>query len=162
MIIFSAAIRVLSHKKYALLLLVLFFAMLFVFVSIPVFTIAGNSLGKQLSISTTRDYVIMLVLAVLSALSMTFQIYASRRTGQTIKAMGESSASGLGAVLAAVSGTAFCASCLAPLFGFFGMSFASVLFVLRYRFYIIAFVVGLLLLSIYLSAQKIQKVCILP
>jgi len=62
-------------------------------------------------------------------------------------------------LFAGVAGTAFCASCLAPLFAFLGIGFGGLLFVLEYRFYFVTAIVLLMLIAIYFTARKIQKVC---
>ena len=66
---------------------------------------------------------------------------------------------GLGALFAGIAGTAFCASCLAPLFALFGIGFGGVIFVLNYRWYFVVVITLLLLIAIYLTARKINKVC---
>ena len=82
------------------------------------------------------------------------------RQKQKIGGAGTATAGGLGALFAGIVGTAFCASCLAPLFAIFGIGFGGVIFVLEYRFYFVAGITLLMLITIYLTARKINKVCI--
>ena len=81
------------------------------------------------------------------------------RQKQKIGGAGTATAGGLGALFAGIVGTAFCASCLAPLFAIFGIGFGGVIFVLEYRFYFVAGITLLILIAIYLTARKINKVC---
>ena len=65
----------------------------------------------------------------------------------------------ISAFFAGIAGSAFCASCLAPLFAFFGIGFSGVIFTLQYRFYFVAIIVAFMLVAIYLTSRKIVGVC---
>lgn len=152
----------LQKASYRFLFLILTLLGLAVLILIPVWVIAGNTIKLQLEIFTTRDYLVMLFLALLYALFLTMQAYAFRQK----KRVGVGTAAGglgggLGALLAGLAGTASCASCLAPLFALFGIGFGSTIFVLEYRFYLVAAVVLLMLIAIYLTARKIANLCLI-
>jgi len=121
--------------------------------------VPGNTLATQLDIFTVRDYAVLVLLSSLSSLFITMQAYVMRQK-QKIGGAGTATAGGLGALFAGIVGTAFCASCLAPLFAIFGIGFGGVIFVLEYRFYFVAGITLLMLITIYLTARKINKVCI--
>ena len=148
-----------KKPNYIFLFLVSFFVFFSLFVLIPVWTVPGNTLATQLDIFTVRDYAVLVLLSSLSSLFITMQAYVMRQK-QKIGGAGTATAGGLGALFAGIVGTAFCASCLAPLFAIFGIGFGGVIFVLEYRFYFVAGITLLMLITIYLTARKINKVCI--
>jgi hypothetical protein len=147
-----------KKTNYISLFLVSFFVFFALFVLIPVWTVPGNTLAIQLDIFTTRDYVVLVLLTSLSSLFITMQVYVMRLK-RKIEGAGAATAGGLGALFAGIAGTAFCASCLALLFAIFGIGFGGVIFVLEYRFYFVAGITLLMLIAIYLTARKINKVC---
>lgn len=53
----------------------------------------------------------------------------------------------------------FALPCLAPLFALFGIGFGGVVFVLEYRWYFVVAITLVMLMAIYLTARKIDKVC---
>lgn len=147
-----------KKSNYAILFVISVLVMLALFTLIPVWTVADNTLATQLEIFTLRDYAILIFLSGLSALFITMQVYAMR-LNKKIDGAGRAVGGGLGALFAGVAGTAFCASCLAPLFALFGIGFGGVVFVLNYRFYFVIGITLLMLTAIYLTAHKINKVC---
>ena len=148
----------LRNKNYTFLFLVLIFIFLALFTLIPVWTVSGNTIATQLTIFTTRDYAVLILLSSLSSLFITMQTYVMRQQ-KKIGGTGTAAAGGLGALFAGIAGTAFCASCLAPLFAIFGIGFGGTLFVLEYRWYFVVGITLLMLTAIYLMARKIRKVC---
>jgi len=148
-----------KNKNYTFLFLASFFIFFALFVFIPVWTVSGNTLATQLDIFTARDYAVLVLLSSLSSLFITMQVYVMRQK-RKIGGVSTATAGGLGALFAGIAGTAFCASCLAPLFAIFGIGFGGVIFVLEYRFYFVAGITLLMLITIYLTARKINKVCI--
>ena len=148
----------LKKTNYVYLFLASFFIFFALFVFIPVRTVLGNTLAIQLEIFTTRDYAVLVLLSSLSSLFITMQVYVMRQK-RKIGGVGTTTAGGVGALFAGIAGTAFCASCLAPLFAIFGIGFGGVIFVLEYRFYFVAGITLLMLIAIYLTARKINKIC---
>lgn len=147
-----------KNKGYVFIFLSLFALFFTLFVLIPVWTVAGNTLRTQLDIFTTRDYAVLILLSSLSALFITMQVFIMRQK-RTMGSAGTATAGGLGALFAGIAGTAFCASCLAPLFAIFGIGFGGVIFVLEYRFYFVVGITILMLIAIYLTARRINKTC---
>lgn len=148
-----------KSKNYTSLFLALFFVFFALFIFIPVWTVSGNTLATQLDIFTTRDYTVLVLLSALSSLFITMQVYVMRQK-RKISGVGTATAGGLGTLFAGIAGTAFCASCLAPLFAIFGIGFGGVIFVLEYRWYFVVTITLIMLVAIYLTARKINKVCI--
>jgi hypothetical protein len=147
-----------KDKNYIVLFLLAFVVMFILFTLIPVFTVAGNTVATQLEIFTLRDYLVAGLLSGLYSLFITMQIYVMRQR-KKVGGVGTTVGGGVGALFAGVAGTAFCASCLAPLFALFGIGFGGVVFVLEYRFYFVIGVIVFMLIAIYLTARKIQRIC---
>lgn len=152
--------EVITKRSFALLFLILFFVFFALFVLIPVWAVPFNTLATQLDIFTARDYAILVLLSSLSSLFITMQAYVMRQK-RKIEGMSTATAGGIGTLFAGIAGTAFCASCLAPLFAIFGIGFGGVIFVLEYRFYFVVGITLLMLIAIYLTARKINRVCVL-
>lgn len=147
-----------KNKNYTFLFTGTFLAMFILFVLIPAWTVPGNTLATQLDIFTSRDYAVLVLLSSLSSLFISMQAYVMSERKKIIGA-GTAVGGGLGALFAGIAGTAFCASCLAPLFAAFGIGFGGVVFVLNYRWYFVLAITLILLTAIYLTARKINKVC---
>jgi len=86
------------------------------------------------------------------------QIFLMRQKKQ-MKSVGAVVGGGAGTLFAGIAGTAFCVSCLAPLFALFGIGFGGVIFVLQYRFYFVIAITALMLIAIYFTAGRIRQVC---
>ncbi|MBI2038046.1 MAG: hypothetical protein HYT15_03935, partial [Candidatus Magasanikbacteria bacterium] len=68
-----------KKMTYAYIFLASFFIFFTLFVFIPVWTVAGNTLAIQLDIFTARDYVVLVLLSSLSSLFITMQVYVMRQ-----------------------------------------------------------------------------------
>ena len=147
-----------KNSNYATLFVVALLFMFALFVLIPVWTVAGNTLAYQLKIFTPRDYAVLVLLSGMSALFITMQVYVMKLR-KKVAGLGGTVGGGLGALFAGIAGTAFCASCLAPLFAIFGIGFGGVVFALDYRWYFVVGITTLMLIAIYLMARKINKTC---
>ncbi|MBI2674750.1 MAG: hypothetical protein HYX22_03390 [Candidatus Yanofskybacteria bacterium] len=160
--IHSAARQMLGEQKHVVIVLLfaLFFFGLFVF--IPVVTTPGNTLAFQLSIFRIQDYFLMICLALLVGLNFSMNIYARRKQSQSVnisKSAASGTAAGFGGAFGAIVGTATCASCLASLFGVVGLGIGSVAFVLKYQTFFLLGSIALVIISVYFTARKINKVC---
>lgn len=147
-----------KNKNYIFLFIGFFLVMFALFVFIPVWTVSGNTLKIQLDIFTARDYAMLVLLSTLSSLFISMRVFVMHERKKIVGA-GTAVGGGLGALFAGVAGTAFCASCLAPLFAAFGIGFGGVIFVLNYRWYFVVAITLFMLIAIYLTAHKINKVC---
>jgi hypothetical protein len=125
---------------------------------IPVWIVLGNTLAIQLDIFTTRDYVVLVLLSSLSSLFITMQAYVGRQK-RKIGGVSTATAGGLSALFAGIAGTAFCISCLAPFFVLFGIGFGGAVFVFGYRWYFVVAMTIIMLVAIYLTVRKINRVC---
>ena len=156
-IIFSIKIS-LRGINYKLLFISVSLMIFFLLVLIPTISIPGNTFLYQLSLFSSLDLVITIFLSILYAVFVTIQVF-SMRLKKHVRNIGTTVGGGVGALFAGVAGTAFCASCLAPLFALLGIGFGGVLFVLEYRFYFVAAIIILMLIAIYLTSVRISKNC---
>lgn len=153
--IFYATKQVLSNKKYLLGFLTLVLLFFSIFILLPVFLIPANSLSFQLSIFTLKDYLLLMFLSTLSSLLVVMQIFIYKQAKQ--KNLAKGLAGGSSAIIAAIFGTASCASCLAAVFGFLGVG--TVLFLASYKNIIVAIAILLMLISVYYASLKVKGVC---
>ena len=114
----------LQDVRYKLLFVGVSFFVFFLFVLIPTVSVPGNDFFYQLSLFSPLDFSVTIFLSILYALFVTMQIYAMRHKGK-IRDIGTTVGGGVGAIFAGVAGTAFCASCLAPLFALFDFAFGG-------------------------------------
>ena len=147
-----------KNRNYIILFTASFVVMFILFTLIPVLTVYGNTVTTQLEIFTVRDYIIIALLSGLYSLFIAMQVYVMRQR-KKVSGLGTTIGGGLGALFAGIAGTAFCASCLAPLFALFGIGFGGIIFVLQYRFNFVTVIIFLMLTAIYLTSRKIQKKC---
>jgi len=159
--IFSTTKTVLQEKQYFSLLILLCPIIFFIFILVPVVTIPGNDFTFQLSIFALKDFVLLSVLAPLISLVVIMQIFIFRRNRnikENIASAGIGAAGGFSGIIATVFATASCSSCVAVLFGFLGTG--AVFFAVDNRWLFVTLAIGLMLVSLYFSAKKINKVCI--
>lgn len=147
-----------KSPNYTALFVVMFLLMFALFVLIPVWAVSGNTIAYQLKIFIARDYAVLILLSGLSSLFITMQVFVMK-SRKKVAGLSGTVGGGLSALFAGIVGTAFCASCLAPLFAIFGIGFGGVVFVLDYRWYFVVGITALMLIAIYLMARKINKVC---
>lgn len=159
--VYFAIRTVLQERKYLLIFLlssIVFFAL---FIVIPLIAIPGNDLMFQLNIFRTRDYFLMIFLAALVGLNLALQVYTfkQRRTQKATQSVAGGAISGVSGIFGAIVGTAACASCLAALFGLIGLGTGSVFFVLKNQPYFLIGAIALMLISLYFTARKVNRVC---
>ncbi|MBL4644375.1 MAG: hypothetical protein JKX80_00740 [Candidatus Pacebacteria bacterium] len=158
LIVWFGVKETLTHKGYRVLFLLALVVMFILFTLIPAISVPGNDFFYQLTLFSPLDFLVTVLLSFTYALFVTMQIY-SMKNKRKITDVGTTVGGGIGALVAGVAGTAFCASCLAPLFALFGIGFGGVLFVLEYRLYFVIGILVLMIVAIYLTARKIQRVC---
>jgi hypothetical protein len=145
-----------KQKKYRAIFVIvsiLFFAL---FILIPTFSIEYNTLSFQLSTFSLSEYLLMVFLALLIGVTFTLQIYTFRNktSCSTSASVARGTATGVSGVFAAILGTAFCASCLVPLFAAVGLGTGSLFFVLEHRTAFLAGAIVLMLVSLYFALKK--------
>lgn len=154
----------LSSWQYQVLFILVFAAFFALFILLPSIFVSGGitnlsyTLEGVLDILQFQDYATITALSLLYALFIPMQVYAWQQKKE-YTVIGTAVGGGVGTLFAGIAGTAFCASCLAPILGLFGIGFGGVLFILEYRLYLVIAIVLLMLVSIYYTARKIQRVC---
>ena len=156
-------LRAIQHSLrgtgYKLLFIGVTLAMLFLYMYIPILVVAGNDIAFQLSLLTPQDFILLGFLSLLNALFITMQVYSMRMTRSAVSSIGKGVGGSFGALFAGIAGSAFCASCLVPLFAFFGIGFSGVILTLQYRFYIVAVIIAFMFVAIYFTSKKIVGAC---
>ncbi len=153
--IINASKQVLSRRNYLILFIALIFIILAVFISIPVFLIPVNSLLFQLTVFTTKDYILLTILSVLTSLIIVMQIFSYKQA--KLYSSGRTAIGGGSAIVAALFGTASCSACLAAVFGFLGIG--TVLFLVEYQWFIVGIAILIMLVSLYFTSLKLNGVC---
>lgn len=152
--------KVLQHRKYLLLFLFLTIFIFWLLLAIPVKTVPGNDFGFQLSILGWGEIVLLILLSVLTAFSITLNVFSlsHKRSLKTSASMiGQGATGFFSGAVATVFGTATCAYCVSAIFGFMGVS--GVLFLIQYRTVITIGAILLLLISLYFTSQKVLGIC---
>ncbi len=133
------------------------FIFAYMFVALPAFYIPNNNIKFQISTYSTEDYVLLFVLTLLSALSVTVQIYKWKNPSKTCKPVlpiyGASSTA-LSAAFAAIVGTATCAACVAPIVSLLGLGLGGTIFLLKYKLVFSAIAIFIIMMSIYLALKN--------
>ena len=154
--IYKASKKILSNTKYLISFIVIAVVLFGIFVLIPVLTIPGNDLLFQLDVFTFKDYALLIFLAVFMSLMIAMQVFSYQVKKSAAKATSGTAAMVPG-FTAALFGTASCSSCVAAIFGVFGIG--TVLFLIQYQWYIVGFSFLLVGISIYFSSVSIEKRC---
>jgi len=150
---------VLKKRNYLLLFIGISIAFYGLFILIPVIVIAGNDIAFQLSILSAQDIILMAFLAGMIGLTFSLQVYSyKQRVCSTPKSVAQGAATGISGVFAAIVGTAFCASCLIPLFAAIGIGSGGVFFVLENNTYFVLGAIALMIISLYFAAKKVNKI----
>lgn len=157
----TTALRIVFKNPAAIgLFLLLAIAVFAILVAIPAVTVPGNDLAFQLQILTWRDYLLLVSISLLTSLSVTFQIYLIKRkinNRPPLSIAGQTTTSFLSGIIASIFGTASCSACISSILSFLG--FGAVLFLLKYRFYIVTVAIILTIISLYFVARKITGAC---
>lgn len=139
-------------------LLLVVFAIMF---AIPLRAIPGNTLVAQAELFKIYDYAVMVLFSVLTALMLTFQFFIIQSELHTRRTKGRSvfagSAGLISALVSVLFASATCVFCLGAFVGLLGFSLIATL--LAWRWYIVAVATLVLVVSLYLSARRINRGC---
>lgn len=158
--IITAIRMVLGDSRYLTTFLLLIGVFVWLFLYIPVKNIPGNDFAFQLSIMAPKDFILLIALSTLTALSVVMNGYILKRQFSIRSGVGLVGQGGLGSfagVIGSIFGTASCASCAISLFGFLGVG--SVLFLLQYRQIITTGAIILLIFSLYFTSKSVLGIC---
>lgn len=151
----KAANAVLSEKKYFLAFLLLSVAIFWILVLAPDKIVQSNAVLRILG---PGEYTFLGIVAILTSLVITMQIFSFRLTRRM--GMDHSLLSGAGflsALSSAIFSSATCGLCVAAVFGFLGAG--SVIFLVDNKVYVVAGSIVLLVLSLYFSSKKVNRDC---
>ncbi len=133
---------------------VIIFALLFVL--LPVLIIPNNDIKFQISTYSIEDYLLLAILVILSAVSITVQIYKWKNPNKVctpLLPVTYSSGTALSAIFAAIVGTATCTACIAPIVSLLGLGLSGSIFILKYKFVLSVIAILIILASIYFSLK---------
>ncbi|GBD34152.1 hypothetical protein HRbin34_00475 [bacterium HR34] len=142
--------------------IVLTLIFIFLFAELQVLlTIEPDNIFMYFQIWRLKDWLMIITLSILISLNFVFFIYfLTRRQAQTIIQSTSTTLLGtLSAIFSGILATALCSSCLVALFSLLGISFASGILLLKYRFWIFIVSILFLLISLHLTSKKINKTC---
>ncbi|MEK7643634.1 MAG: hypothetical protein AAB372_04280 [Patescibacteria group bacterium] len=151
----------LKETQFKILLItfwVLFFVLMFF---LPVDLVPGNDVQFQASLLSLADYLTMILIAGVAALSVAVQMkifvlkIGSYRTRAKDVALG--GAGVMAGVISSLFASATCALCVGALFSFLG--FGVAVFLVQYRWYIVTGALFMLLSSLYLASRRLMKGC---
>ncbi len=157
-----AKIKSVFEQRFAILKFASLSAVfLLLFVSVPTWTIVGNDYAFQLSTYNTEDYILLLLLSLLSALIWLTQIKILRNTktcsiSEKRNSFLASFYASLSAIFSAILGTAVCVSCITPIIFALGLNFSATVFLLKYNTEIVLALLILNLLLFYYLLRKIN------
>ena len=151
---------VLSNMKYVGLIVIVSSIFFGIFISIPVFSIDYNTYGFQLSTFSPSEFALMIFLSVLIGLITSIQVYTykHKKSCSVRSELTKASVTGVSGAFSAVLGTAFCSSCLVPLFAAVGLGTGSVFFVLEYRIYFTVGSVIIMAVLLYFALKKLADI----
>ncbi len=128
-------------------------------VFIPIGVTPGNSLGFFLQITSWWALLLLLALAALMGILTAMQIHIWRATRTArINEAGTGITAAFSSFVAGVFSSATCAACVSALFSFL-VPPAGIFFLLKYRWWITAAGLALVMLSIMLTSRRIARNC---
>lgn len=160
--IYLAIKTVFKTRNYLLIFFVSAVVLFLSLVAIPLFTIPGNTVAFQLKIFTAQNYLLMAFLSVLAGLNLALSWYGfiqKKKIGSASQSVVTGTASTIAGIFAAVVGTASCLGCLVALLGLVGLGVGSALFILKNQSLFLGGAILLMLIAIYFSAKKVNKLC---
>jgi hypothetical protein len=153
----QAAGKVMSHQKYRLLAGILCLVSFAIYVSIPVFTVPGNSFEFFLKTTPVPELAFTFVLSLFMGVLFSMQIYCWDNRIKAAENAGMGFAGFISGAVSAIFASATCASCISAVFSFIG--FGGVLFLLEHKNEVTAITAGIVLLSLYFTSERIAGNC---
>lgn len=154
--------KVLGTRSYLLIFFASAVASFLSLVTLPLYTVPGNTLALQLKIFTAKDYLLMVFLSLLAGLNLALSWYGfvqQKKISGASQAVAGGAVSTIAGIFGAVVATASCFSCLMALLGLVGLGLGSALFILKNQSYFLLGAIALMLLSLYFATRKVGKVC---
>lgn len=158
--IIAAASLVFVNKKYLLGFLLTFVIIFWLLIYIPAHTIPGNDFAFQLSLLKISDFIILIVLSILTTLTLMFNLYLiQHKKSKTIgiSLVGQTGTVLISSLITAFLGTISCIACGATFLGFLGLG--GTLFLMENRILISLVSITLLTFAVYFTAGRVLGVC---
>lgn len=125
---------------------------------VPVLVTPDSTIALQLQIYSALHYVMLSILATLTALMFTMKVYIFKANKKaSVSAAGVTAVGSSAGLVGVVVGTASCPTCLFAVFGFLG--FGAILTILKYQLYIFGGAILLMLISIHYTAKAVVGKC---
>lgn len=157
-VIFIEAAKIVFKKKgYLLGMLIVTILFFIIIILIPVKIVPGNDVRFQLSIMPKIDLVVITLVSLFTATSLTFNLYLLRRSNYRPDALGNITVSSFAGITSSFFGTVTCVSCAATVLGLF--SAGTMAFIYQYRPILATISIAVLIISLYLTSKKVLNLC---
>jgi hypothetical protein len=152
---YKASKEVLSKKNYVIGFIITMLVVLSILIIIPVFLIPANTISFQLTVYTLSNYFLLIFLSLLISLVLISNVYIYKKNRKILS--GNVAISGGSAFMAAIFGTATCASCIAAVFGFLGTG--TIFLLVENQLWIAGLASLIMLTSLYFTSLKFCGGC---
>ncbi len=154
----QAGRQVFKNKKYLASFILGIVGAFILLVYIPVKIVPGNDFKYQLSIMPEKDYVLFIILSMLTSLSISFNVFLIRRKrSMQLNQLGNMTFSGIIGIASSIFGGITCIACASTVLGFLGIG--TVVFLYQYRMLLAALSVLAMLVSLHFTARKVMNMC---
>jgi hypothetical protein len=150
----SLVFRGRSYQRLAIVLSALLFA---IYISVPVWTIPGNSYGTVLSVIPPAELAGTVLLSCVMGVVLSMQAYAWRNNAHSLPNAGAGLAGLVSGSISVLFSTASCASCMSAVFSFLG--FSGIVFFIQHRGEMVLLTFAILGASFYLTSRRIAGRC---
>ena len=148
---------VFRDRGYLALAASLFLLSLLLYVSIPVFSIPGNSFEFFLVVTPLPELLAILALSALMGIVMAMQAYCWKNGIGAVSNAGMGIVGFVSGAVSSIFASATCASCVSAVFSFIG--FGGVLFLVEHKAEVMALTGTIVLLSFYFTSKRISGNC---
>ena len=149
---------VFGKKRYVMLAVLLSVLSFFLYISVPVLIIPGNSYQFFLSATPVVELLATALISILVGTLFAMQIYSWRRNIQVVKNTGIGIVGFISGAISTIFASATCISCVSVVFSFLG--FGGIIFLTEHRWEIMSLTTLIVLISFYLTSNRIAGSCI--
>lgn len=146
-----------NSSHYQKVGLFLSFLFIFLYISIPVYIVPGNSYEFFLSSTPIFELFLIIIISVLMGIIATMQLYSWKNGQKSKKSIALGTTGFFSGAIASIFSAATCASCLSVLFSFLG--FGGIVFLLEHRVEILIISAATVLIALFFLSNKIVKGC---
>ncbi|MBR9707163.1 MAG: hypothetical protein GOV15_01880 [Candidatus Diapherotrites archaeon] len=154
----NASRVVLTGSKYRSLFFLFSFFFFAFYIAYPVFTVPGNDLAFQLSITPWWVFIVFALLSGSVGLLLVMQMFVFKRDKSLSMSETGSGFAGLASgFIASLFAGASCAACLTAFLSF--LSVGSIAFLLEYQWLIVGVSLVLVGISLFFSSKRVNNEC---